>query len=166
MRRGGLAMLLALAACHQQTPAEKAAADARDIAVVEGAQKQKPPPRPITPQPLMYPDVQAHKLYGKGCAFVAEGGGMGAVLVTKDKFAGFKPKDEVVELASDPGSAAMPEGTWSRYVGKEYALTLTRTGDDTSRPGDPKQSFAGKLVVTDAWNQVVYVADGLVQCRA
>jgi len=159
MRRSVLAGLVLLGACNTQSPAEKAAADAGDIAAVERAQNQRPPIVPITPKPILFPDIKRAALYGPGCAFVAEGGGMGAVLLTENKRAAIKPKDEIVILASDPGSTPMPQGTWSRYVGKAYALTLTRADGGTDG------AWNGKLVVTDPGDQIVYEASGQVQCK-
>lgn len=80
--------------------------------------------------------------------------------MTEAKRAAIKPGKEVVILASDPGSTRMPSGTWSHYVGKEHALTLTRQS-----PGSDESNWTGKLVITDAKDQVVYEATGLVQCR-
>ena len=36
---------------------------------------------------------------------------------------------KLVVFASDKGSTQLPQGAWSRYSGKEYALTLTRIDD-------------------------------------
>lgn len=160
MRWTALGLLL-LSACNSQTSEEKAAADARDVAAVENAQKQEPPPRPLALQPILFPDIQRHALYGAGCAFVADGGGLGAVVMTDPKRAAIKPGDELEMLASDPGSGSMPLGTWSRYVGKVHALTLTRTGEKKASDAQ----FAGKLVVTDAFDHVVHEASGLIQCK-
>ena len=73
----GAAVLVLLAACSSQTPAEKAAEDARAIAQVEAAQRNgQPPVKPIDPQPIMFFDIRDGKLTGTGCNFVADGGGM------------------------------------------------------------------------------------------
>jgi hypothetical protein len=151
-----LGLVVAVAACDSKE--DKAAADARDIAAVEAANHAPPPRIKLALQPILFPDIQQARLYDKGCAFVPDGGGLGAVLMTDSKRAAIKTGDAMVILASDPGSAAMPAGTWSRYTGKAYALTLTRSGD-----GD--ESFPGKLVVTDPADQVAYEASGLVQCK-
>lgn len=159
MRWFALLPLMVLASCDSQTPAEKAAADARDIAAVEAAQKVRPPATPLSPQPILFPDIQKAALYSPGCAFVPEGGGLGALVMTEAKRAAIKPKGALVILASDPGSAKLPQGSWSRYVGKEYALTLTRIGEGTDA------AFSGKLIITDPYDHVVYEATGQVQCK-
>jgi hypothetical protein len=158
--------VLALAACGREpTAAEKKAADDRAIAQVEAVQKIKPPPRPIAPQPILFADIQQYNLFGAGCAF-APGGSMGAVLLTRDKVAHMKLADRAVRFASDPGSARMPLETWSRYIGKDMALSLTRTQEPGAAPDQDAVRWQGKLTVTDAFDQVVYEADGLVQCGA
>lgn len=159
---GAVLTLLLLAGCNQLSPEEKAAQDARDIAVVKAANDQPPPLVPVSPQPILFPDIRKASLYGPGCAFVAEGGGLGAIVMTQEKRAAIKLSDELVILASDPGSTKMPQGTWSHYVGKKRSLTLTRL--DSGKNADAE--WRGKLVITDAGDRVVFEAEGLVQCKA
>jgi hypothetical protein len=113
-----LALALALAACSPDPDsAAQKAADDRAVAQVEAIQKQKPPPRAINPQPILFADIQKFNLFGAGCAF-APGGSMGAVLLTRE-----------------PGET------------------------DALR-------WHARLIVTDTFDQPVYQADGLVECRA
>ena len=157
----GLVSTILLAACApQKTAAEKRAQDDRAIAQVNAAQAVKPPPKPIDPQPILFADIQQHKLFGAGCAF-APGNSMGAVLLTRAKVAYMLIDGRAVRLASDPGSAKLPLDTVSRYVGKELALSLTRSGEAAG-----ETRWSGHLVVTDPFDQVIYEADGQVQCGA
>ena len=154
-------MLLLAACAPQQTAAEKRAAEDRAIAQVNAAQSVKPPPALITPQPILFADIQKHDLFGAGCAF-APGNSMGAVLLTRAKIAYLLIDGHPVGFASDPGSAKLPLDTVSRYVGKDMALSLTRAADvaaDATR-------WTAHLVVTDPFDRVVYEADGQVQCAA
>ncbi len=157
-----MAAVLLLAACTpEKSAAEKRAEEDRAIAQVNSAQQVKPPPTPITPQPILFADIQRHDLFGAGCAF-APGNSMGAVLLTRAKIAYLLIDGHPVGFASDPGSTKLPLDTVSRYVGKEMALSLTRAADvapDATR-------WPGHLVVTDPFDQVVYEADGQVQCSA
>jgi len=157
-----LVLALALTACADgPTAAEKKAADDRAVAKVEAVQKQRPPPRMLEPEPILFGDIQRFSLFGAGCAF-APGGSLGAVLLTREKVAYLKLQDRMVRFASDPGSAKLPLGTVSRYVGKEFAAALTRAdGED----GEAVR-FAGHLTITNPFDQVVYDADGLIQCGA
>ena len=156
-----MALMLTLAACApQKTAAEKRAQDDRAIAQVNAAQAVKPPPKPIDPQPILFADIQKFDLFGAGCAF-APGNSMGAVLLTRAKVAYMLIDGRAVRLASDPGSAKLPLDTVSRYVGKELALSLTRSGEAAG-----ETRWSGHLVVTDPFDQVIYEADGQVQCGA
>jgi len=71
----GVVALLLLSACgNKLTPQEKVARDERDIAMVEKANRGTA--IPISPQPILFPDIKANDLFGIGCAFVAKGGGL------------------------------------------------------------------------------------------
>ena len=157
-----LGVLILVAGCgEKKSAAEKRAQDDRAIAQVNAAQEIKPPPKPIDPQPILFGDIQKFDLFGAGCAF-APGDSMGAVLLTRDKVAYLLIDDRPLRFASDPGSAKLPLDTYSRYVGKEMALSLTRA----TGAADEATRWAGHLVVTDPLDQVIYEADGQVQCGA
>lgn len=163
-RSTALIALALLAACSSEpTPEEKAAQDLRDIAAVEAVQKIKPPPQPISPEPILFPDIEKYDLFGTGCAFAPQGS-MGAVMLSRDKMAWMKIDGRLVRFASDPGSAKMPLGTWSRYAGKEWALALTRREGDGEASGAESRQWQGRLIVTDPAGQTVFESAGLVQC--
>ncbi|MCY1671559.1 hypothetical protein OVA07_11125 [Novosphingobium sp. SL115] len=149
---------LGLAACSEKEPT-----DAEAIAAVNAAQDGKPPVKPLDPQTIHYPDIKQHKLHGTGCAFVAKGGGLGAVLLAQDGRGIVKLNGEVIILAPDTGSAKMPKGSWSRYTGKAFALTLTASGPITAAGG--AEEFDGKVVITDAFERPVYESAGHAQCK-
>lgn len=153
------AMVLGLASCSDKEPT-----DAEAIAAVEAAQDGKPPVKPLALQPILYPDISQNKLHGTGCAFVAEGGGLGAVLLAQDKRGVIKYGDHIQVLAPDAGSARMPKGSFSRYTGKENAVTLT--ADGPVAPVGTTEQFKGRMIVTDAFERPVYEATGDVQCKA
>lgn len=160
LRRSALIVLgfLAVAGCEEKEPT-----DAEAIAAVNAAQDIKAPVQPMALQAILSPDISKNRLHGTGCAFVAEGGGIGAVLLAQDKRGVIKVDNTVVILAPDTGSAKMPMGSWSRYTGKENALTLTAKGAVT--PLGTGQQFKGRLVITDEHERPVYEASGDVQCR-
>jgi hypothetical protein len=94
----------------QPDAAEKAAEDARAIAQVEAAQRNgQPPVKPIDPQPIMFFDIRDGKLTGTGCNFVADGGGMGAILLAQDERGVMKLDGKLVIFASDKGSKQLPQ---------------------------------------------------------
>lgn len=156
--------LIFLALANLSACSEKEPTDAEAIAAVEAAQDGRPPLEKLEPQAILYPDISKHKLHGTGCAFVADGGGIGAVLLAQDKRGVLKLKGTVQILAPDTGSAQLPKGSWSRYTGKANALTLTATGPVEAV--GTSEHFKGKLVITDAFERPVYDATGDVQCKA
>ena len=155
-----------LGACGgKPSPADDSAADERAVAQVEAIQKQKPPPRMIAPDPILFADMEKHDLFGAGCAF-APGNSMGAVLLARENAAYMKIANKLVRLASDPGSGKMPMGTWSRYTGRDMAVALTKVADAGDDHGNDSVRWPGHLTVTDASGQLVYNREGLVQCGA
>jgi hypothetical protein len=157
--------MLVLAACSPEpTVAQKAQQDDRDIAQVEAIQHQKPPPQPIAPLPIMFDDIQKHRLFSAGCAF-APGNSMGAVLLAQDKAGYIKLAGRMIRLASDPGSTRLPPAAWSRYAGKELSASLTRVRNGGEANGSESLRWPGHLTVTDAYEQVVYDEDGRVECH-
>lgn len=147
---GALLVLSLLAGCNELSPENKASGD---VAVVKSANDQ--------PLPILFPDIRKANLYGPGCAFVPDGGGLGAIAMTQGTRAAIKLADELIILASDPNSAKLPQGTWSHYKGEKHSLTLTRL--DTAK-GDAE--WRGKLVISDAGDRAMFEAEGLVQCKA
>lgn len=145
MKRAGLMLLPLLAACSQEKGTDEEAIAA------------------IAPQAILYPDISGNKLFGAGCAFVASGGGMGAVLMAFEDRAAIKLDGKIVMLASDAASAKLPDGAWTRYAGNEYGLTLKGTGPVQALGGVNK--LPGKMVVTDSSGRPVYEASGDIQCR-
>ncbi len=154
----------ALGGCDKPPdPARQAAEDERAIAQVEAVQKQRPPVVPIDLAAMGAPDFEKNNLFGAGCAFVPEGGGMGAVLLTREKRAYIKLGAKVVSLSSDPGGPKAPLGTWEHYVGDTYSLELTRSAASPSVQEELLR-WPGRLMIADADKRVVYSAMGEVQC--
>src|SRR5687768_2584298 len=117
-----LGLALAVSACEPEpTPAEKAADDARAVAMVEAAQDRHPPPQPLAPQPLTRADIERFKLFGAGCGFEPEGRSE-PVLLIRAQQAVMKLDQRPTTFASDPGGAQLPLGTWEHYVGKGLSL--------------------------------------------
>ena len=155
----GAAALLALLACScgsEPTPAEKAARDARDVAMVEAAQKVQPPVQPVGPQPIEQKDIDRYNLGGAGCAFVPRDR-PGPVLLTGEDRGVLKIRDRLVVLAADSGSARFPRNTHEKYSGRGASVQLTRG------PGEGA-SAAGSMTVRDRYERVVYFSAGTLAC--
>ena len=166
MRTALLVSLLLLAGCgDRMTNAEKKAKDEADVAYVNELQAKDPPPKPILPQMIGYPDIEAYKLFGAHCAF-APGDSIGAIVVAMDETAWIKLDDKMVRLAADKGGEKLPMGTWRHYDGKEYSLELAVERAAATSPAIETVNYPGTLAVRDAYGQLVYGAKGTVQCGA
>ena len=163
MRIAAMGGLLLLAGCgNVLSPDQQAAADERDIAMVEKANLGSGVP--ISPQPILLPDMEANSLFGTGCAFVAKNAGLGAVMLARMDAAYMKLDDTVVAFAADHGSEALPYDVRGKYTGKRHALQLTFTSDVTHRTGTSAGDFDGRLRVDDAKGHIVYDEPGSIQC--
>lgn len=155
--------LLLLTACgRQESTAEKAAEDAKAVAMVEAANRRYAPPQVLDPRPITPSDLQRHGLLDAGCSFEAEGQ-TDPVLVARPKRAVMKLGKDLTIFASDPGSPPLPLGTWSHYVGKVRSLRIAAEGR-----GDPaaqnRVEWAARLTVTDDHDRPVFISTGMLRC--
>lgn len=169
MRRGhtiawGIIAALLLAGCGREvTPEEQALQDERDIAQVEKANDAMGPLKPITPEPILYPDIERHDLFGEACNY-APGTSLGARVVAREADAFMKIDGEIVRFAADPGSRELPQRTRSLYAAKEYSLRLALEGAGEPS-GQGSTNYEGSVTVFDSHGRVVYEGTGLAQCR-
>lgn len=164
MMRMPIALLaLAAAACAPEpTPQEQAAMDARARAEVIAS--QTPPPVALAPQKILYPDIEEHDLFGAGCNFVPEGGGIGAIVLAQPGRAVMKIDEEIMIFAADKGSAQQPLGTWRQYDSREYGIELAIAEGQGEQAGSETVDFPAELTIHDGNDRVVYEAKGLAQC--
>lgn len=164
MRHLALIAPFFLAACAEEEPsaAERAAADEAKIAAVQKAQEI--PPEPIELEPIGYPEIEQHDLFGASCAFAPEGGGLGALALAMDKGAYIKLDGAITRLAPDPGSAELPLGARGKYDGKRYSLLLDVAEGEGEQEGVERVDFPARLIVRNDREQVVYQASGIAQC--
>lgn len=156
-----LAATFALAACAaEQTPEQKAAADAAAVAEVKA--NLVPPPEALAPEEFVFADYERYNLFGAGCNFVPEGSDNPVALAQADR--GYlKRSGELLTMAADKGSAENPLGSWRKYSGKDYTMTLD-LGADGKQNGMETVDYAAELVVSDGRDQTVYRAQGTAQC--
>ena len=164
MRHFALVLPLALAACAAEEPtaAEQAARDEAKIAAVE--QAQEIPPQPITLEPIGYPEIEKHGLFGASCAFAPEGGGLGAHVLAKEDGAYLKLDGQLERLAPDPGSPELPLGARGKYDGKRNSLILDIAQAEGEQSGTETVNYPARLIVRNERDQVVYEANGIAQC--
>ncbi len=161
------AALLVLAGCNNEpTPEEQALSDARDVAMVEEANDVTPPLKEVTPDPILFPDIERYDLLGEACNY-APGTSLGTRVVARESDAFLKINGEVHRLAADAGSRELPMRTRTLYSGKEYALRLSideKSEGDTESDG--QTNYEGTVQLRDRYGRVVYEGTGLVQCKA
>ena len=162
--RGMVAFALAawlLAACSEElTPEEQARQDERDIAMVERANEAMPPLQQVTPEPLLYPDIERHDLYGEACSY-APGTSLGTRVLAREADAFVKIDGEVERLAADPGSRELPMRSRSLYNGRNYSLRLQLESE-----GEGESSYEGTVQLFDKYGRVVYEGSGHAECKS
>lgn len=154
-----------LAACHSAaTSDDHEARDAHDRALVDQAQRRRPPPRPVTLEPVALADFSAPEIASRlpralsaraaahACRFAPAGGPGGAVFVAVGSVGVIKPHGSGELLAADSGSPPVA-GLASRFAGAEHTLELA-----AARGGGTM------LTVRDRYDQVVYRVTGAVRC--
>lgn len=155
--------ILALAACGaERSPEEQRIADEADIAAVEAAQEAIP--EPISLQPIRYPDIERNKLFGMGCSFAPDGGGLGAVALAQPKAGYLKVDGTIVRLAADIGSKEQAYGARTQYDGTAFSFDFVLNEESGVQSGMETNKYKAQLVVRDSSDLVVYKADGIAQC--
>ena len=153
--------LLALAACSTEPSEEE-----RQAAVAEVEANQAPAPETLALEGIGYPDIEKNDLYGAGCSFAPDGGGMGAVAIAMAEEGFLKRKGEILTFAADSGSRELPYLARSKYDGKAYSFSLDIDDASEAPSGMETSDYSGELTVEDQYGGVVYQATGIVQCGA
>jgi hypothetical protein len=163
-----LAALAVLSGCAEDgpTPAEKAAQDARDIAMVEAAQQTKPPPQAIDLEPMNSAEVTRYGV-STACAFLpGKGGAASPILLAGEDRAWLKIGARIHGLAADRGSTKFAGGAWPNYDGKERSVTIDAERGDGVTIGDDRLRWAANVTVRDAYDQVIFRGAGTLECGA
>ena len=159
------AVLLVLTGCSEElTPEEQAMADARDVAMVEAANDVMPPLNPVTPEPILVPDIERFDLYGEACNY-APGTSLGARVIAREADAFMKIAGEVERFSADPGARELPLHSRSLYNSKNYALKLEIEGGGNPAEGEAAAD-EGSVTLFDEYGRVVYEVTGPVHCAA
>lgn len=140
---------LVLASCNETQPVNEAATEASDAV--------------ITPQVIGFPDMEQHQLYGIGCAFVPNGGGLGAVFLAMQDGGHIKLEGQVISLTPDLESGELPYGGWGLYRNAEHVAQLSLEGEGEVSSNETV-NYAARLAITDAAGTPLYQASGKAQC--
>lgn len=145
-----------LVACGDgMTPAEKARADARDVAMVEKAQKQLAPAQPVTLEAIPTAEQAQIPAPGKECKFVLNEDLDGDPVGLFGSVTGHVRIDgKILMLAPDTGTAKVHGAAYGKYVSKSHVVRL-----EASKQGD-----GAWLAVVDPHDRAVYFAPGELRC--
>jgi hypothetical protein len=163
IRAGVVLAALLAAGCGEPPPADKPGDDTRAVAMVEAAQKMKPPVQPLMPQPIPAGELAGQGVPDSGCRFLRQAGAGDPVAVLGREKGAIRLAGRIVILASDTGSAAMPAATYEKYTGKSHSLQVTR-GPGAGEAANGATRWPGSLTIRDPWERIVHFAPGFLSC--
>lgn len=155
-----LAALVVLAGCNRESPAEKAADDARDIAMVEKMSKE--PFKPILPIAITSVDIDRYGLDKPGCTFSKGTSTEPLFIATRDE--GFmRVAGDLKRFSARSLSADLPGGARTTYVGLSSWVDIVRQPD--AGTASDQSTWPARLIVHDSQERVAFQADGTMRCR-
>ena len=154
-------LALTLTACSNEPNEEERAA-----AVAEVEANRVPPPEELQLEPIRYREIEKNELYGTGCSFAPDGGGMSAVALAMAETGHFLRGDKLITLAADKGSPELPYLARRKYDGAAYSMTLDLDEAEGEQSGEETSDYPATLTIRDASEQVVYHKSGIAQCGA
>lgn len=161
MRISIVLLALTLTACSNEPNEEERAA-----AVAEVEANRIPPPEELQLEPIRYREIEKNELYGTGCSFAPDGGGMSAVALAMAETGHFLRGDKLITLAADKGSPELPYLARRKYDGAAYSMTLDLDEAEGEQSGEETSDYPATLTIRDASEQVVYRKSGIAQCGA
>lgn len=161
MRISIVLLALTLTACSNEPNEEERAA-----AVAEVEANRVPPPEELQLEPIRYREIEKNELYGTGCSFAPDGGGMSAVALAMAETGHFLRGDKLITLAADKGSPELPYLARRKYDGAAYSMTLDLDEAEGEQSGEETSDYPATLTIRDASEQVVYRKSGIAQCGA
>ena len=161
MRVSIVLLALTLVACSNEPNEQERAA-----AVAEVEANRIPPPEELQLEPIRYREIEKNELYGTGCSFAPDGGGMSAVALAMAETGHFLRGDKLITLAADKGSPELPYLARRKYDGAAYSMTLDLDEAEGEQSGEETSDYPATLTIRDASEQVVYHKSGIAQCGA
>lgn len=160
-----MAGLAALSGCGNDSPAPRSPEQAaKDVAMVE--RMNQPPFSPIRPQPFTPDDIAKYDLH-RGCEF-RPGSELSepALFVAQEDRGYIKIDGRLMPLAVKSGSAELPSGAHSSYVGTQNRIELVSQAGAEGEVTQGRKAWPSRLVIHDANERVAYDALGQVRCPA
>jgi len=159
-----LAWMALLGGCGAHKEAQREHADdARDVAMVE--RMNQTPFKPIRPEPFTADDLARYGLASEGCAFRPGSRPNEQPLFVAQQDRGFlKVGGEVKPLAVKSGSAELPSGAHSTYIGLDNWIELVAQAGNEGKGPAGKQAWPSRLVIHDASQRVAFDVAGQVSC--
>ncbi|ANY20827.1 hypothetical protein A6F68_02327 [Tsuneonella dongtanensis] len=158
-----MALAVLAAGCGEREPsaAEQQRMDDADVAAVKAAQEA--PPVPVTPDKILYPDIERYDLFGAGCNFAPEGS-MAAIVLAQPARGFMKIDGEMETFAPDAGSGDLPLGAKGKYTAGAWSFTLDLASEEGEQDGIETVNFPARFVLKNDRDQIVYQANGIAQC--
>jgi len=143
----------------------QAADDAKDIAMVE--RLNRVPFKPIKPEPFTQDDITRYDLARAGCMFRPGNDPKEEPLFVAQNDRGYlKVGDKLMPLAVKGGSAELPSGAHSTYVGTNNWVELVAQAGDQGTGPNGSAAWPSRLVIHDAEERVAFDSLGQVSCAS
>ncbi|PNU06147.1 hypothetical protein [Novosphingobium guangzhouense] len=150
-----------LAGCGQETPAEQAAENARDVAMVERMSRE--PLKPIVPIPITAEDIDGYGLDRPGCSFAKQAPGAAPIFIATSTEGFMRVGRDFKRFAAKGTSADLPGGARTTYVGLSSWVDIVRLPDEGM--ASDANTWPARLIIHDSQERVAYRADGVMHCR-
>lgn len=124
-----------------------------------------PPANTVTLGTIDYFDITKNKLYGGGCNFVGEGGGMGAILLAQAEQAVIKLDEKIVLIPADTTSTPLKQGSWTRYHDAAHTLELKPVAEGKSTVNGVVETLPARMTLADGQGAMQFAAIGQAQCK-
>ena len=160
-----IAGLLLLAGCGKDPPPAKAPDDARDIAMVK--RMNQAPFKPILPEPITAEDMARYDLGRDGCSFRrGDDPGADLLFITQEDRGYLKIGGKLETVAAKQGSAELPTGARSTYVGLNNWVELVAQAGSGGVDAPDVSVWPSRMVIHDAQERVGFDARGMVRCKS
>lgn len=122
-------------------------------------------PPSLTPQGITKAEMEAHDLYGVGCAFVPHGR-RDLIALADDDGAEIKLRGRLVRLQTDRASPELSYTARARYVNAAYVLRFAKTARRPTDVGSESEDWPATMTLSDRSGRVRFSTRGSLNCGA